>query len=88
MTITTQAKYALEEILKEYGKEGIRLSITNGDGDPEIALSLDEPQPTDRIETINGIQVAMDEQAMAILENIMLDVEETEEGLQLILVGL
>ncbi|MCZ0755917.1 adhesin [Anoxybacillus sp. J5B_2022] len=86
MVITNEAKYALEEILNEYGKEGIRFSTA--DDNSSVALSLDAPEATDRIEVINGIQVAMDEQALVMLENVTLDVEETEEGLQLILVGL
>lgn len=85
MIITNEAKEALEEILKEYGKEGIRFSAAD---DTPVALSLDEPEATDRVEIINGIQVAMDEQALALLEQVTLDVEETEEGLQLVLVGL
>lgn len=84
MIITNEAKEALEEILKEYGKAGIRFSAAD---DTPVALSLDAPEATDRIEIINGIQVAMDEQALALLEQVTLDVEETEEGLQLVLVG-
>ncbi|GGJ66613.1 Fe-S cluster assembly iron-binding protein IscA [Anoxybacillus voinovskiensis] len=85
MIITNEAKEALEEILKEYGKAGIRFSAAD---DTPVALSLDAPEATDRVEIINGIQVAMDEQALALLEQVTLDVEETEEGLQLVLVGL
>lgn len=84
MIITNEAKEALEEILKEYGKAGIRFSAAD---DTPVALSLDAPEATDRVEIINGIQVAMDEQALALLEQVTLDVEETEEGLQLVLVG-
>lgn len=85
MIITNEAKEALKEILKEYGKEGIRFSAAD---DAPVALSLDVPEATDRVEIINGIQVAMDEQALALLEQVTLDVEETEEGLQLVLVEL
>ncbi|ANB60957.1 hypothetical protein [Anoxybacteroides amylolyticum] len=84
MIITNEAKEALKEILKEYGKTGIRFSAA--DNTP-VALSLDAPEATDRVEIINGIQVAMDEQALVLLEQVTLDVEETEEGLQLVLVG-
>jgi HesB-like selenoprotein len=89
MVITDQAKQALQDILKEHGKEGIRLySAGGGCCGPQLGLSLDDPQTTDRLENINGIQVAIDEQVASIIEGVTLDAEETGEGFQFVLLGI
>jgi Fe-S cluster assembly iron-binding protein IscA len=89
MVITDQAKLALQDILKENGKEGIRLySAGEGCCGPQLGLSLEDPQTTDRVEKMNGIQVAIDEQVSSIIEGITLDGEETGEGIHFVLLGL
>jgi HesB-like selenoprotein len=89
MVITDQAKQALQDILKEHGKEGIRLySAGGGCCGPQIGISLDNPQATDRLENINGIQVSIDEQVASIIQGVTLDVEEAGEGVQFVLLGL
>jgi HesB-like selenoprotein len=89
MVITDQAKLALQDILKENGKEGIRLySAGEGCCGPQLGLSLEDPQTTDRVEKMNGIQVAIDEQVSSIIEGITLDAEETGEGIHFVLLGL
>ncbi len=62
MKITDGAKQLLESVLSEKGAEGIRLYSVAGCCGPQFALSLDAPQESDTIETINGIKVAFDSQ--------------------------
>ena len=60
MKITDGAKQLLENFLQEKGAEGIRLTTTSGCCGPQFAITLDAPQESDKIETINGIKVAFD----------------------------
>ncbi|MRX72745.1 adhesin [Bacillus lacus] len=86
MKITDTAKEILECFLTQNGAEGIRLYSVAGCCGPQFALSLDTPEPTDKIETINGIRVAFDAQITSTGE-ITLDKEESENGAGLVLLG-
>lgn len=82
MKITDEAKQLLERFLTEKGADGIRLSTTAGCCGPQFVISLDVPQESDKIETINGIKVAF-ESEIAGTEGLTLDKEE-RNGLVLI----
>lgn len=86
MKITDGAKQLLENILTENGSEGIRLYSVAGCCGPQFALSLDAPQESGSIKTINGIKVAIDSQITA-TEELTLDKEENQEGAGLVLLG-
>ncbi|KAA9022871.1 iron-sulfur cluster assembly accessory protein [Niallia endozanthoxylica] len=86
MKITDEAKQLLENFLKEKGAEGIRLTATEGCCGPQFAITLDAPQQSDKIETINGIKVAFDSQVTG-TEELTLDKEENQNGAGLVLVG-
>lgn len=86
MKITDGAKQLLENFLSENGAEGIRLSSVAGCCGPQMTLSLDAPQETDMIQTINGIRVAIDSQITS-TEEFTLDKEENQEGAGLVLLG-
>lgn len=86
MKITDAAKQLLENVLTENGAEGIRLSSVAGCCGPQFELSLDTPQANDKMETINGIQVAIDPQ-IAGTEELTLDKEENQNGEGLVLLG-
>jgi len=86
MRITNDAKDLLENIFKQRGSEGIRLTVTAGASGPQIALSLEPPQEFDRIQTINGIKVAFDP-AVTGTEELTLDKEESQDGVGLVLLG-
>ncbi|CAH0143525.1 adhesin [Peribacillus sp. Bi134] len=86
MKITDGAKQLLENFLNENGAEGIRLSSVAGCCGPQMTLSLDAPQKTDIIQTINGIRVAIDSQITS-TEEFTLDKEENQEGAGLVLLG-
>ncbi|QSB47729.1 adhesin [Parageobacillus toebii] len=75
--------------MEENGVDTLRFTFEGaGCCGPQLGLSLDNPQTTDRLEIINGIRVAMDEQVASIVEGVTLDAEETKEGVQFVLLGL
>ncbi|MBM4760855.1 adhesin [Bacillus sp. B15-48] len=86
MNITDKAKQLLETVLSEKGAEGIRLYSVAGCCGPQFAISLDEPQEHDRVNTINGIKVAFDPE-IPNTEELTLDKEESEEEAGLVLIG-
>ncbi|MGG3914286.1 adhesin [Rossellomorea vietnamensis] len=86
MKITDQAKTVLTEVLKEQGAEGLRLSSTAGCCGPQIAVSMDDPEPTDTVGNINGIRVAIDP-SMEGTDALTIDIETTPEGVGLVLIG-
>jgi len=75
MNITDRAKELLENFLNEKGAEGIRLTSVAGCCGPQFTISLDQPEESDTVKTINGIKVAIDSQIPAINE-LTLDTEE------------
>ncbi|QED49485.1 hypothetical protein [Cytobacillus dafuensis] len=86
MKITDGAKQLLENILSQNDAEGIRLNSVAGCCGPQFTISLEQPQQSDKIEMVNGIKVAVDEQITA-TEELILDKEETQEGAGLVLIG-
>lgn len=86
MKITDEAKQILENFLSEKGAEGIRLTSVAGCCGPQFAISLDAPQDTDTIQTINGIKVSFDSQ-ITDTEKLTLDKEENQDGAGLVLLG-
>lgn len=86
MKITDSAKQLLENFLTEKGAESIRIATTAGCCGPQFVISLDAPQESDKIETINGIKVAFDSQVTETGE-LTLDKEENENGAGLVLIG-
>jgi len=83
MKITDQAKQLLERLLSEKGAEGIRISSTAGCCGPQFSISLDAPQESDKIETINGIKVAIDSEVTG-TEELTIDKEDNQNSLVLI----
>ncbi|USK62427.1 adhesin [Peribacillus asahii] len=86
MKITDGAKQLLENFLNEKGAEGIRLTSVAGCCGPQFALTLDAPEESDTIQTINGIRVAFDSNVTG-TEELTLDKEENEDGAGLVLLG-
>ncbi|MEG9298052.1 adhesin [Mangrovibacillus sp. Mu-81] len=86
MNITDGAKQLLENVLSERGAEGIRLYSVTGCCGPQFAISLEAPEESDSIQTINGIKVAIDSEITA-TEELTLDKEENQNGAGLVLLG-
>ncbi|MBM7647388.1 Fe-S cluster assembly iron-binding protein IscA [Bacillus ectoiniformans] len=88
MIITDTAKAVLEEVLKENKAEGIRFySEAGGCCGPQVGLSLDAPEAKDRIEVINGIQVALDEEVAPLATDLTLDHQEAGDQAGFVLLG-
>ncbi|GAE92280.1 hypothetical protein JCM21714_1268 [Gracilibacillus boraciitolerans JCM 21714] len=86
MKITDEAKQLLSNFLNEKGAGGIRLSSVAGCCGPQYNVSVDDPTESDTVQTINGIKVAIDSQIEG-TEDITLDIEENQNGANLILTG-
>lgn len=52
-----------------------------------MGLALEEPSGNDVVETINGIQVAIEKDIFANSEAITLDYQETDSGSGLVMLG-
>ena len=52
-----------------------------------MGLALEEPSENDVVETINGIQVAIEKDILANSEAITLDYQETASGSGLVMLG-
>ncbi|OAS84056.1 adhesin [Metabacillus litoralis] len=86
MKITDGAKELLENFLNEKGAEGIRLTSVAGCCGPQFTISLDAPEESDIVKTINGIKVAIDSQITG-TDELTLDNEQNENGTGLVLLG-
>ncbi|TXC89784.1 adhesin [Metabacillus litoralis] len=86
MKITNDAKEVLEQFLTEKGAEGIRLTSVAGCCGPQFTITLDAPIETDKVNTINGITVAVDAQ-ITDTDELTLDIEEDADGAGLVLLG-
>lgn len=75
MKITDEAREMLESFLNEKGAEGIRLTSVAGCCGPQFTISLDQPEESDTVQTINGIKVAIDSKIPG-TEELTLDNEE------------
>ncbi|MDE5055434.1 adhesin [Niallia taxi] len=82
MKITEVAENKLLELIKENGAQGIRFYFAGqGCCGPQLGVSLDSPETTDKVFTINKIQVALDERVQDMSEIVVIDF--TENGLVL-----
>ncbi|WP_226529729.1 adhesin [Metabacillus niabensis] len=86
MEITDGAKELLENFLNEKEAEGIRLTSVAGCCGPQFTISLDAPEESDTVQTINGIKVAIDSQITG-TEELTLDKEVNQDGAGLVLLG-
>ena len=87
MKITDGAKQLLENFLTKKGAEGIRIfSIAGRLCGSQFSMNLSSPKETDKIETINGIQVAFDSQVTD-HEELTIDIEEGQNRPKLVLIG-
>jgi hypothetical protein len=84
MNITDGAKQILVGFLSKRGAEGIRLTSVEGCCGPQFRISLDAPIESDRIETINGIRVAIDSEVTGSEE---LTIDKGENGAGIVLIG-
>ncbi|MET3576744.1 adhesin [Bhargavaea ullalensis] len=84
MMITEEARVLLKEFLEARGLGGIRLTVESGELGPQFSITFDGPQEFDVIQTIKGIQVAIDAQ-LTDTDLLVLDVEEGPGGRGIVL---
>ena len=84
MKITDGAKQILVDFLNKRGAEGIRLTSVEGCCGPQYKISLEAPIESDRIETINGIRVAIDRDVTGSED---LTIDKGENGAGIVLIG-
>ncbi|TFD95870.1 adhesin [Jeotgalibacillus sp. R-1-5s-1] len=87
MNITPGAVSFLKQVVEEKGAEGIRF-FKAGEGccGPSFGLGLDPSQENDQIHQFDGLQLAVDAE-LGSVDAITLDVEETPEGPQIVMLG-
>lgn len=77
MKITDIAKVFIENIMKDNEGKILRISQTSsGCFGPNVNLSLDDVKIEDHIQTINDIQVVIEPEAVPVLNNLILDLDE------------
>ncbi len=88
MIITDQAKTYIEDILEVKKAKSIRMYAAEGGCcGPTIGLSLDEPEATDEVTEINGITIAIAQQALAATNEMTLDYETADGQSGLTMIG-
>ncbi|MFJ6414334.1 adhesin [Terribacillus saccharophilus] len=74
MKITDEARRILEEAMAQENSENIRFYFAGqGCCGPQMGISMDKPEPTDTLEIVNEIQVAMDGRVAEMAKDIVLD---------------
>ncbi|WP_173917794.1 hypothetical protein [Halobacillus sp. Marseille-Q1614] len=89
MRITEEARELLDELLEETGSGSLRLYFAGyGCGEPDVGMTISEPEADDEILNINSIPVAIDRRIIHLTENITIDGKATMEGPKFQMLGL
>lgn len=77
MKITDSAKVFIENIMKDNEGKILRISQTSsGCCGPNVNFALDDAKIEDQVQIINDIQVVIEPEAVPVLNNIILDLDE------------
>ena len=88
MEITNNAKEYLHELMRANAVSTIRIVVSGiGWGGPQLGLALAEAEEADIVETINGIQVAMEKSIATDLAHVTLDLKEDASGKSIAILG-
>lgn len=61
MQVSDSAKEKIVELMQKKNVNTLRIYFSGyGWGGPQIGMALEEPEANDKVETINGIQIAID----------------------------
>jgi Fe-S cluster assembly iron-binding protein IscA len=87
--ITESARVFIEELMNQHDVKSIRVFVagTGCCSGPKMGVALEEPSSNDVVETINGIQVAIEKNALANSQAITIDYQETPSGSGLVMLG-
>ncbi|MYL21739.1 hypothetical protein GLW04_17710 [Halobacillus litoralis] len=89
MQITNEARDLLQQILEEEEAPGLRLFFAGyGCGEPDIGMTLGEPEADDELHYINAIPVAVDQRIAHLIEPLTIEGKQTMEGPKFQMTGL
>ncbi|TGB01875.1 hypothetical protein [Halobacillus salinus] len=80
MEITDQARDLLHQILEEESGS-LRLFFAGfGCGEPDIGMTIGEPEADDELHYVNSIPVAIDQRIIHLTETLIIEGKQTMEG--------
>ncbi|MFD2923247.1 hypothetical protein [Halobacillus naozhouensis] len=89
MKITDQACHLLDQLLEDEEASCLRLFFAGfGCGEPDIGLTLAEPEADDELHHINSIPVAIDQRITHLTNELIIDGKQTMEGPKFQMFGL
>lgn len=89
MEITDKARDLIHQILEDEGTGCLRLFFAGfGCGEPDIGMTVGDPEADDELHHINSIPVAIDQRIIHLTENLTIEGKQTMEGPKFQMVGL
>ncbi|RWZ52297.1 hypothetical protein EQV77_15325 [Halobacillus fulvus] len=89
MNITDQARDLLHQILEDEEAGALRLFFAGfGCGEPDIGMTIGDPEADDELQYINSIPVAIDKRIIHLTESLTIEGKQTFEGPKFQLLGL
>ncbi|MGR9047695.1 hypothetical protein ACQ4XT_03530 [Halobacillus faecis] len=89
MKITDQARDLLNQILEDEDAGCLRLFFAGyGCGEPDIGMTIGEPEGDDELHHINSIPVAIDSRIVHLTETLTIEGKQTMEGPKFQMLGL
>ncbi|WP_163528391.1 hypothetical protein [Halobacillus ihumii] len=89
MRITDQARKLLDQLLEDEEASCLRLFFAGfGCGEPDIGMTLAEPEADDELHHINSIPVAIDQRIIHLTKELTIDGKQTMEGPKFQMFGL
>ncbi|MFG6150454.1 hypothetical protein [Halobacillus sp. B23F22_1] len=89
MKITDEARDLLNQILEDVEEGVLRLYFAGyGCGEPDIGLTIADPEADDELKRINSIPVAIDRRILHLTEKLTVDGKQTMEGPKFQMLGL
>ncbi|WP_079525549.1 hypothetical protein [Halobacillus hunanensis] len=89
MKITDQARNLLDQLLEDEEANCLRLFFAGfGCGEPDIGMTLAEPEADDELHHINSIPIAIDQRIIHLTKELTIDGKQTMEGPKFQMLGL
>ncbi|WP_226585471.1 hypothetical protein [Halobacillus litoralis] len=89
LKITDQARDLLQQIIEDEDGGSLRLFFAGfGCGEPDIGMTIGEPQGDDTLHYINSIPVAIDQRIAHMTESLIIEGKQTMEGPKFQMLGL
>ncbi|MFQ3545125.1 hypothetical protein Q7A53_13665 [Halobacillus rhizosphaerae] len=89
MKITDQARDLLDQLLEDEEAACLKIFFAGfGCGEPDIGMTLGEPEAEDELHHINSVPVAIDKRIVHLTKNLTIEGKQTMEGPKFQLLGL